>query len=31
LVKEMVQADLVEAKKDEYLQKGGFFVNKNSE
>jgi len=31
LVKEMVQADLIEAKKDKHLQEGGFVVNKNSE
>ena len=31
LIKEMVQADLIEAKKDEHLQNGGFVVNRNSE
>jgi len=31
LVKEMVHADLVEAKRDEHIQNGGFAVNRNSE
>jgi GDPmannose 4,6-dehydratase len=31
LVNDMVRSDLIEAKKDEYLQKGGFVVNKNCE